>query len=421
MELVNELFTQMSELEDNVSLIQALEEYIELAVDDAYYYQLLVDLATLFGLRGYVDFKSAILTELWQIDQQVTVGMALAQHYYDLGYYYESLQLVQSMKAQQASDELLLLEAKNAQQIGDERLQKQLLQQIIKTSPTNVDAYYLLAQLHERQKDVAKAVELYDVIINYFAQSVYYETAVLNKLALLLNSEVVDYQAIHHLLSEMGKQTLNNPAMLLLMARGYQMLQLYEQSNEYAQQVRQIDADNFDSVLILLANEIALNHHEDAKTLLAWLTRNLPPFDELIREVVFYAEQLASLNDALIEQLQNYLLLVDDLSDYLYEIALITDYYFAQQQTIKLADFLNQMTDTFESVELLSYSYAKLYELQADFAETESYYLDALELALNIPHLVMAFAQFYRQNELVDKADELLAEYAQSSYIIEES
>nr|WP_276933330.1 tetratricopeptide repeat protein [Globicatella sulfidifaciens] len=420
MSLAQELFKEYQTVANGYSLIQELEYYLQLAVEENDTYLELTELAQLFGRSGYLDLKIALLNELWNIKPDVEIGYLLAQQAYDLDQIEQAAEWIDKLSHFTMTEKMRLLQAHIAGKRGDTHQQKMLLDQLLKENPQSATLYYYQAQFYLKENDFIKAKEFLNVILDYFPQSQWAKSARSLLINTMIDSEFIDPEQLSNLIANKQLPEFETATDWLQIAKASFVVEDYEQALAFAKQSFELDKDNLDSIFLQLQIAVIQQDVTAAKKLLEWLERNIPIGHELIGEMSQLAAQMDLLSDSLIEKLIDYTLLLEDNSEQFQYIQLITHYYVKMNQAAPLEAFADMMAEEIEEPASLSYAYAKYFELSNNFVEAEAYYLDAIELALNIPTLVYELAQLYLKFNEKELAAPLKTQYQNTLYDIPE-
>lgn len=414
MSLSEELFEELKGMGDQVMLRQELSYYIELAYEDTYYFDTLLALATRFGKSGYLDVKVDLLQELWSICPSSEIAYLLALQFYELGAYHQSMQWLSALEEAPIQAHSLLLEGQVARQMGNLAHAKKVWEECVQVFPETIQAYYELGQLMRTLKEYKKAKNYWMVILEYFPTSDWASQARLALLEVLATSEVIQLHELDNLVMHSQLPALQSAEEFFYAAKAYQVAHQDEKALDYAKIAWELDHDLMDSAIL----QLELAHHLQRRELVIewvdWLSHNLPEYHEAIEDIALMAWHYHYVSARLSQRVEQALLVNEAIDNPLPLLLVVTHYYLEQQQPETLLNMLNELAEEMENPEYLSYSYAKAYEALGDLDEAEPYYLDALDLALNVETLVEELVQFYVMQGKVVQAQHIMAQYGKN-------
>lgn len=416
MTLAKELFNQLKDLVDVISLKQELEYYFENASEEQSIYRTLFDLAILFGKSGYLDFKIVILESLYEIKQEAKVAFVLAQQYYDLEALDTSEFWLNELQKFEENDRTLMLKAKILQLRGETTLARSLFEQVIKEYPRVKEAYYDAGELSFELGDLKKATQYFKVILDYFPESQFVRDSSVKLLEIQLNREVIDVSQLLQLIDKINQFEFGDSEIYYKIAKALYHVKQFPEALAYAKMGWEIDRELIDLAILQLQIGVELDDDVLAKEMIQWLEINLPPYDEAIGDVAIIANQYHLMSSIFSSRLKDYLLLLDNQEKILELLPIVTDYLIQHHAADELLDFLDILAEEMESPAYLSYGYAKAYALKGNYNEAEAYYQDSLDLAINSELLVYELVLLYLKENKVDKARTLIEQYSGTIY-----
>lgn len=292
MSLVQDLFNEYQSVPDAYSLIQELDYHFQLASEETERYQQLLELAKLFGRSGFIEFKLAILIELWKINPEASIAYLIAQQFFVLNQLELASEWMERLTTFAMNEEMRLLQVQLLRNAGQHDEEKKILDQLLKENPQSVNVYYQLALYFINEQDSAKAKEFLNVIIEYFPDSPCSEEARSLLIQTMVDSEMIEPHKLTELVNHQSLPELGNADQYLQVAKAYFLVEQYDEALKFAQKTFEMDKDNLDSVFMQLQIAVFQNQREIAQTHLNWLERNMPIDHEIIGEVAVLAEQL---------------------------------------------------------------------------------------------------------------------------------
>ncbi|MBD3948310.1 tetratricopeptide repeat protein [Tuanshanicoccus lijuaniae] len=413
--LSDELFERFQSIVDPVALRQELAYYFELAYDDQHYYQELLALADRFGKSGYVDNKRLVLEELWTVRPNEAISYELTQLFVTMEDTELALQWLMQLKQFPASANNRLLEYHVANQVHNTQHAKKVLESIVREYPQTPQAYLLLGQLHLNQGNYKQAKTYFDVLLEYFSDAEWALPARNYLLELLTKNEVLSIEEIEKLIHHSMLPTISTAEEFYYVAKAYYLTQQYEKALEYVTVAWELNHDFIDANLLRLDIASRLSDSERVSSIVQWLAQALPIDHEALIEVTQTAYFHDALTDTLIKKAEQYVYLAN-LDEQFELISIITQYYVSLDEATYLLHLLDAWAEEITEPAYLSYGYAKVYQMQGDVEMACHYYMDALELALNIDTLVVEFVEFYLENNQEDKATQLIRDYQDTYY-----
>lgn len=412
MALVEELLEQLESYEDAVTMLQSIEDYFDLAADDDYYFDLLMDLADRLGRRGFVQYRSALLEQLWQIQARPDLVRTLAKNAMNIGDYEKGFDWFLRIQDHWTHQDKILI-AEILGQLGHKEEAKNLLKEILKLDPTFYPAYQALAQIAYDQGETDKAIEYLQVLLTYFNQKIDSNQVRLELLTYMLDSEVLSEDQVKKTLDPLDLKALASPSAYLLAARLWLLIEDYQKARSATYEAKQLDPDAIEAGLIDL--EIARNIQDPAllDQAFTWLVKTLPDFDPLLIHLTYQAQQTGWINEALVAKLTDYLPLIEDLDDLGAVVDLLSHYYFVQED---LQGLLGMIQTVDLPSELLANPIAKLALLKGDDATAGPALAQALDQGAKDPDLAYELARLFQRAGEQDQVDRILDQYQATYY-----
>lgn len=412
MSLYEKLYHELQSIDDPLVLIQELDYQFQLAGEEQIIFQELMQLAHCFGRGGYLEHKIAILMELWNIQQSDIIANELSQVFFELSLYERAIEWNQRAIILNPNDSLKLFKA-NILYHQEQLIEaKAIYEQLIKKNPTVVEPYYYCGKICLTLGDLSNAKKYLNVIIDYFPEDDFaLETRKL-LLSIIVSQELVQVTELEKLVYHQKLSPLKEAEEYLYVAKAYMIANQFEKAMEYSKVGFEIDKDILDFVII--QNQIAdiQKNEQLVMETFEWLVHNLPPMDINLLDLVPIALKWDIDSMPFILQLQDLIYLIDD-KDLQFELLkVITKYYTHTKEADLLIAFLDDFAQEIEDPGYLSYSYAKAYQIINDFIEAEAYFLDALELSLNIEGLIDELIELYLSFDEIELARNIATDYA---------
>lgn len=409
MALAQELLEQMMAYDDSVTMIQALSDYLELAQDDSYYYDLLLRLADLLGKRGYREFEISLLIQLWQTGENPETARAIAKAHFMVENDEACLQWLQVLDQPMTSQDQDLLGQVYYRQ-GQYDLAIGVYKKLIQESPSYGPAYHWMAKLQVVNGNPEKAMDFFQVILDYFAKDYDLHEIRLEMMDAMLAQELIQESVLRAFMGDSRFPPMTTLEEYLGAARLWQMVQDTDQAIEMAQKAKTLDQDHFEASLLLLDLASQADKLEIVQDELEWMGQVLPVYDPTILDLASLCLDLGITNQTIVEKANAFLPLAETTDDISKLIDLIVTYYRSTDKAKDLGDLLESLDEELPA-ELLIYPYAIYYQIIGDYDQAKAYLNDGIDLALPHESLVVDLVSLYLSEGDLASAKDLVQTY----------
>lgn len=414
MSLFDQILDEIKTIETIEDLNVSLAPYYQSAADEKESYQALLDIAQYLNRLGYRDFSIVILERLYDINPLKNVGYQIALAYYQYQYYEQANDWLDEVSPSKLTYKYAFLKAQILNALDHYNEARELLIELIKEFPTQVEPYIILSKLYEEHGIVDRAEYYLNVAYEYFPNQIN-QLEIRKKLANFeISKEMMNIEKIEEMYANENLE--NGDEDYYLLAIAYQKSKQFEKAIAMAEKSIQMNPDNFESHFLLMELYQDTNRQSALKKEITWLAKSLPPFDPTILKLVEVALTVDEVSIELINKLEDYYFLADEEVDQYQIISLIVKYYLKENNPAIALHQLRTLGEEFDDQNYLSYLYAITFESLANSEEANKYFMKAIDYLINEPDLILDYSRFLMNENNYEEARKLVKRFETSIY-----
>lgn len=414
MSLFDQILDEIKTIETIEDLNASLAPYYQSAADEKESYQALLDIAQYLNRLGYRDFSIVILERLYDINPLKNVGYQIALAYYQYQYYEQANDWLDEVSPSKLTYKYAFLKAQILNSLDHYNEARELLIELIKEFPTQVEPYIILSKLYAEHGIVDRAEYYLNVAYEYFPNQIN-QLEIRKKLANFeISKEMMNIEKIEEIYANENLE--NGDEDYYLLAIAYQKSKQFEKAIAMAEKSIQMNPDNFESHFLLMELYQDTNRQSALKKEITWLAKSLPPFDPTILKLVEVALTVDEVSIELINKLEDYYFLADEEVDQYQIISLIVKYYLKENNPPIALHQLRTLGEEFDDQNYLSYLYAITFESLANSEEANKYYVKAIDYLINEPDLILDYSRFLMNENNYEEARKLVKRFETSIY-----
>ncbi|MGO4936911.1 tetratricopeptide repeat protein [Fundicoccus sp. Sow4_H7] len=414
MSLFDQILDEIKTIETIEDLNVSLAPYYQSAADEKESYQALLDIAQYLNRLGYRDFSIVILERLYDINPLKNVGYQIALAYYQYQYYEQANDWLDEVSPSKLTYKYAFLKAQILNALDHYNGARELLIELIKEFPTQVEPYIILSKLYEEHGIVDRAEYYLNVAYEYFPNQIN-QLEIRKKLANFeISKEMMNIEKIEEMYANENLE--NGDEDYYLLAIAYQRSKQFEKAIAMAEKSIQMNPDNFESHFLLMELYQDTNRQSALKKEITWLAKSLPPFDPTILKLVEVALTVDEVSIELINKLEDYYFLADEEVDQYQIISLIVKYYLKENNPAIALHQLRTLGEEFDDQNYLSYLYAITFESLANSEEANKYFMKAIDYLINEPDLILDYSRFLMNENNYEEARKLVKRFETSIY-----